>query len=122
MSKSSFLIHLDQTASQNMFKPGGFVRVIPNSSKMVTGFLFRWQPGSIDFEIITPTGGIRRFEYFQCREIWYTPCGPTLTDRVRDVVAAIEAGKKKVRRVSPEHTQQLRNLVKAINALPPVEL
>ena len=114
----STLIQLDQKESQELFKTGGKVKIIM-SNRIVYGFLFKWVPGETEFWLVDPKGvenGVRRYDYFRCQQIWYTPPGKN-TSKFRKVLKEIESGKKLKKPLTADHANQLLHLIHEIDSL-----
>lgn len=110
----SIPIRLDQKECQELFKPGGNVKIIFND-KIVYGFLFKWIPGETDFYIID-SNGIHKIEYFRCKQIWYTPAGKS-SAKFKKVLRAMECGKKIKKPLTADHANQLKHLIHEVDSL-----
>ncbi len=110
----SILIHLDQRSHQNLFQPGGIIKVIQKNG-LVNGFLFSWMPGETTFKIIDSyTKSIKTLDYFKCEEIWYTPkeIGVNFQKLIKD----IENGKQ-IKKITDTDRKKIKELLNVIDSL-----
>lgn len=101
-------IRLDQKESQELFKPGGKIKVV-TKKEIIHGFLFRWTPGETVFWMITDE--IRKIDYFQCQKIWYTPLGAN-TSKFKKAITELQNGSRKIKKpLSTEDTMNIKRLL-----------
>lgn len=106
---------MDLLSHQKIFKPGGVVKIIcgTNGTKIIYGFLLKWEPPSPNFDIIdTSTHALKTFNYLNCKEVWYTPkeVGKKIVNLVRD----LESGKKEFKPLKDEDRAKLINFLKEV--------
>lgn len=113
----SILIQLDQKESQELFKPGGKVKIV-TSKEIIYGFLFRPPtPSETDFWILNPsTGEIKKIEYFRCQQIWYT-CTGLETGKFKKAVTELQNGSRKLKKtLTTADAEYIKNLLTEIES------
>jgi hypothetical protein len=112
-----FSIKLDQKTSQDMFKPGGHLKIIM-SKEIIYGFLFKWNPGETHFLILQTHNGklsIKKIDYFKCQEVWYSNKNEF---EFKKAIIELQSGTRKIKKpITPADSDYIKHLLSKINSL-----
>lgn len=102
---------MDQLSHQEIFRPGGAVKII-NRKGVYYGFLLRWTTGP-EFDILdTVNNVVRTFDYLKCKEVWYRPVVSKMGKYVIKLVKDLQSGKKEFQPLKEDHRELLLEFIR----------